>query len=254
MQKPRTEKQATTNGATDAPQYHVVVVDDDEEIRTLLSQFLDKHGFKVSGARSGPEMRKILGSTQADLVILDVMLPGEDGLALCRELRSESSIPIIMLTAMGDETDRIVGIELGADDYLSKPFNPRELLARMRGLLRRASLPPPSPAKGNKVTFGGWILDLARRELVSSKGVVTDLTTGEYDLLLAFIERPERVLTRDQLLDFARGRAATPFDRAIDVQVSRLRRKLDAESGSAPLIKTVRGEGYVFCADVEARR
>jgi two-component system OmpR family response regulator len=238
-------------GAPGGPQQHVVVVDDDEELRNLLSQFLCKHGFKITGARSGTEMRKILGSMSADLVILDVMLPGEDGLVLCRELRAGSSIPIIMLTAMGDETDRIVGIELGADDYLAKPFNPRELLARIRGLLRRASLSPPSSGKGNKVTFAGWELDLARRELLSPRGVVTELTTGEYDLLLAFIEHPERVLTRDQLLDFARGRAATPFDRAIDVQVSRLRRKLESDSDGSPLIKTVRGAGYVLASRVE---
>lgn len=230
---------------------HVLVVDDDEEIRDLLGRFLHKHGYRVTAARNGIEMWEVLASEKIDLVILDVMLPGDDGLTLCRKLRETLQVPIIMLTAMGDETDRIVGLEIGADDYLPKPFSPRELLARAKAVLRRMSAATPGGSIGKAIKFAGWRLDLVRRELVSPDGAVTELTGGEYDLLVAFVEHPQRILSRDQLLDLARGRTASSFDRSIDVQVSRLRRKLEGDPRRQTLIKTVRGVGYLFVPKVE---
>jgi two-component system OmpR family response regulator len=230
---------------------HVLVVDDDSEIRDLLGQFLRKQGFRVTGARDGNEMRKVIGNGKVDLVVLDLMLPGDDGLKLCRDLRSQSNMPIIMLTAAGDETDRVVGLEMGADDYIPKPFSARELLARIKAVLRRVSTNGASKLGGTKIVkFADWRLDLVRRELQSPEGTVVDLSAGEYDLLLAFLEHPQRVLSRDQLLDYARSRVAAPFDRSIDVQVSRLRRKIESEAHPS-LIKTVRGAGYVFTVPVE---
>jgi two-component system OmpR family response regulator len=234
-------------------QPHLLVVDDDREIRTLISQFLTKHGYRVSSARDGAEMMQVLDSSRIDLIVLDLMMPGEDGLALCRRLRAQpgpsGAIPIILLTAMGEETDRIVGLEMGADDYLPKPFNPRELLARVKAVLRRATgLPVGSSAEpvNRGMTFEGWRLDIAKRELWSPDKVLVQLSAGEFDLLVAFAEHPQRVLTRDQLLDLARGRSAMPFDRSIDVQVSRLRRKIEPDPKEPSLIKTVRSGGYIF--------
>ena len=230
---------------------HVLVVDDDSEIRDLLGQFLRKQGFRVTGARDGNEMRKVIGNGKVDLVVLDLMLPGDDGLKLCRELRAQSNMPIIMLTAAGDETDRVVGLEMGADDYIPKPFSARELLARIKAVLRRVSTNGASKLGATKIVkFADWRLDLVRRELQSPDCTVVDLSAGEYDLLLAFLEHPQRVLSRDQLLDYARSRVAAPFDRSIDVQVSRLRRKIESEAHPS-LIKTVRGAGYVFTVPVE---
>lgn len=231
---------------------HVLVVDDDREIRDLLGRFLSKHGYRVTGAQDGKEMRRALGDWNIDLVILDLMLPGEDGLSLCRDLRAKSQIPVIMLTVMGEETDRIVGLEMGADDYLSKPFNPRELLARMKAVLRRATCAPAVPlTPGKKILcFAGWILDLGLRRLKSPQGLVIDLSSGELDLLVSFVEHPQRVLTRDQLLDLTHGRAEAPFDRSVDMQVSRLRHKIETNPKEPELIKTVRGGGYVFTAVV----
>jgi two-component system, OmpR family, response regulator len=198
-------------------------------------------------------MMQVLDSSRIDLIVLDLMMPGEDGLALCRRLRAQpgpsGAIPIIMLTAMGEETDRIVGLEMGADDYLPKPFNPRELLARVKAVLRRATgLPVGSSAEpvNRGMTFEGWRLDIAKRELWSPDKVLVQLSAGEFDLLVAFAEHPQRVLTRDQLLDLARGRSAMPFDRSIDVQVSRLRRKIEPDPKEPTLIKTVRSGGYIF--------
>jgi two-component system OmpR family response regulator len=232
---------------------HLLVVDDDREIRDLLSRFLAKHGFRVTTSKDGREARRILANARIDLVILDVMMPGEDGLTVCRELRAKSRTPIIMLTAMGEDTDRIVGLEMGADDYLPKPFNPRELLARIKAVLRRANGAPPgdSEERGKVLRFAGWTLDLGRRRLESADGVPIELSTGEYELLVALAERPQRVLNRDQLLDLARGRAAIPFDRSIDVQVSRLRRKIESDPKSPQIITTVRGGGYMFTPAVE---
>lgn len=237
-----------------APDAHVLVVDDDGQIRTLIARFLRQNGYRVSTARDAREMREVMAAGLVDLIILDVMLPGTSGLDLCRELRSRSTIPIIMLTAKGEETDRIVGLELGADDYLPKPFNPRELLARIRAVLRRATASsegPATPRDNRGFAFAGWTLDTLRRELISPDRVVIDLSSGEYDLLLAFVEHPQRILTRDHLLDLARNRAPLGFDRSIDVQVSRLRRKLDSEDTETSLIKTVRGAGYLFTPAVK---
>lgn len=232
---------------------HILIVDDDREIRDLLGRFLTKHGYRVTTARDGKEMRRVLADWRIDLIVLDLMLPGEDGLSLCRQLRANSLIPIIMLTAMGEETDRIIGLEMGADDYLPKPFNPRELLARVKAVLRRARSEPASDrtSGGTIMIFSGWKIDLARRRLISPEDIVVDLTPGEFDLLVAFADHPQRVLSRDQLLDLARGRAAAPFDRSVDVQVSRLRRKIETDPMEPELIKTVRGGGYLFTASVE---
>jgi two-component system OmpR family response regulator len=233
---------------------HLLIVDDDREIRDLITRLLQKHDYKVEAARDANAMDAILAVTRVDLVILDVMLPGRSGLDVCRDLRARSPVPILMLTAMGDETDRIVGLEMGADDYLAKPFNPRELLARIRAILRRVHAPaasgPLQPA-AKKLTFAGWQLDLGRRRLEAPDGMIVDLTTGEYELLIAFAERPQRVLTRNQLLDLARGRDATPFDRSIDVQVSRIRRKIESDPRAPEMIVTVRGDGYMFTPEVQ---
>lgn len=227
------------------PEAHLLVVDDDGEIRHLIGRFLRQHGFRVTGARDGREMRDAIANADIALVILDLMLPGTSGLQLCREIRSTSSLPIIMLTAKGEDTDRIVGLEVGADDYLAKPFNPRELLARIRAVLRRTATPERAQGATKAIVFAGWHLDTLRRQLLSPSGVVVELSGGEYDLLIAFVEHPNRVLSRDQLLELARNRIPSAFDRSIDVQVSRLRRKLEREDSPA-LIKTVRGAGYLF--------
>jgi two-component system OmpR family response regulator len=234
----------------------ILVVDDDREIRDLISRFLSKHGYKVVAVRDGKEMAAAFAAGKVDIIVLDLMLPGRGGLELCRDIRAHSAVPILMLTAMGEETDRIVGLEMGADDYLAKPFSPRELLARIRAILRRtvaapAQAPSAAQSANRRLRFAGWVLDLARRRLEAPDGVIVDLTSGEYDLLAAFVEHPQRVLTRDQLLDFARGRDATPFDRSVDVQVSRVRRKIEADPKAPAMIVTVRGDGYLFTPDVE---
>jgi two-component system, OmpR family, response regulator len=233
---------------------HLLIVDDDRGIRDLVSQFLSRHGYRCASAKNGQEMRDQLAAGRFDLVILDLMLPGEDGLSLCRWLRHDSQLPIIMLTAMGEETDRIIGLEMGADDYLAKPFNPRELLARIKAVLRRTGRPQASEGAAARIlTFEGWRLDLSRRQLNEPGGALIELSAGEFDLLVALAEHPQRVLTRDQLIDLARGRAATPFDRSVDVQVSRLRRKMEQDPKNPTLIKTVRSGGYIFSAVVEIR-
>ncbi|HDZ8964899.1 response regulator [Aeromonas dhakensis] len=231
---------------------HILVVDDHSEIRDLLKRFLEQHGLRVSCARDGKEMKRLLEEREFDLLVLDLMMPGEDGLTLCRELRAKSSLPIIMLTAMGEETDRIIGLEMGADDYLAKPFNPRELLARIKAVMRRTQveLQPVAEALTRDLRFDRWLLDINRRELVDEEGVGLSLSTAEFDLLRVFLERPQRVLSRDQLLDLARGREAVAFDRAIDTLVSRLRRKLERDPKNPELIKTIWGGGYLFAADV----
>jgi two-component system OmpR family response regulator len=234
---------------------HSLVVDDDREIRDLLARFLERHRLRVTAVRDGREARRAWTNGHYHLVVLDLMLPGESGLDLARWMRGQSNVPIVMLTAMGEETDRIIGLELGADDYVPKPFNPRELLARIRAVLRRAGDAPEQrtdPA-ARTLVFGGWTLEPARRRLLNPEGAEVALTGGEYDLLLALVERANRVLTRDMLLDLLRGRQAGPFDRAIDVAVSRLRRKLEDDGRHAQLIKTVRGGGYVLAATVERR-
>ena len=235
-------------------QAHILVVDDDREIRDLLARFLARHGLRVTTARDGAEMLKLLDERRVDLVVLDLMLPGEDGLSLTRRLReARSTLPIVMLTAMGEDTDRIVGLEMGADDYVPKPFNPRELLARIKAVLRRVQSAAEGPAipHGARLRFLGWSLDLATRDLTSPDGIMVALSAGEFSLLQVVVEHPRRVLSRDQLLDFARGRTAIPFDRSIDIQVSRLRRRLGDDAKDPQLIKTVRGGGYLVTAQVE---
>lgn len=229
---------------------HILVVDDDGQIRALVAKFLRANGYRVSAVRDGVEMNEALRQGGHDLIVLDMMLPGANGLELCRELRRTSDMPVIMVTAKGDETDRIVGLELGADDYLPKPFNPRELLARIKAVLRRggnagARFSASGPIR--TFSFEGWRLDTLRRELLDPTGLLIDLSTGEYDLLITFLEAPNRVLSRDYLLDAARNRTMDAFDRTIDVQVSRLRRKIEAKGD---FIKTVRGVGYMFLPTV----
>jgi two-component system, OmpR family, response regulator len=233
----------------------ILVVDDDPEIRRLLVDYLERNGFTPLAARDGREMRQALDRHAIDLIVLDLTLPDCDGLILCRDLRSQSNLPVLMLTARGEEADRIVGIEMGADDYLVKPFSPRELLARIKGILRRTRALPPNlrPESQRYLAFAGWRLDTATRVLNAPDGVVVSLSGGEYRLLRLLLEHPNRVLNRDQLMELIHGREADPYDRAIDVQVSRLRQRLRDDSREPQLIKTVRGEGYVLAADVEGR-
>ena len=235
---------------------HVLVVDDDVEIRSLLSEYLSRNGYRVTAVGDGKAMWAALETKRPDIVVLDVMMPGQDGLTLCRDLRARSTLPVIMLTARGEETDRIVGLEMGADDYVPKPFNPRELLARIKSVLRRSRAVPGEIAFENAqaLRFRGWTLDLAARHLVSPHGVVVPLSGVEFKLLRVFLAHPNRVLTRDQLIDLMMSRDAGPFDRAIDVQVSRLRHRLQDDARQPTLIKTVRGEGYVLAAQVEQAR
>ena len=239
------------------PAPHILVVDDDREIRDLLSRFLERQGMRVTAARDAREARKLWPLGRYHLVVLDLMMPGESGLDVARWLRTQEDVPIVMLTAMTEETDRIVGLELGADDYVAKPFNPRELVARIRAVLRRASGEGGAGTGGAKepaakaIRFSGWTLEPGRRRLLNPDGVEVPLTGGEYELLQVLVERPNRVLTRDMLMDLLRGRQAGPFDRAIDVAVSRLRRKLEDDGRNPTLIKTVRGGGYVLATPVE---
>jgi two-component system, OmpR family, response regulator len=236
---------------SDAP--HLLVVDDTRDVRDALKQYLVKHGYRVTLAESAPAARRELQVGAIDLVILDIMMPGEDGLSLCRELRAKGAVPIIMLTALAEETDRIVGLEMGADDYLTKPFAPRELLARIKAVLRRAqSLPhrPGAPAPLGRLRFARWLFDPAARELLDEAGTVVPLSTGEYLLLDALLRHPGLVLSRDQLLDMTRGREAAPFDRSVDNQVSRLRKKLERDPKNPELIKTHWGGGYSFAGRV----
>ena len=248
---------------------HILLVDDDREIRTLLSRYLAGQGYLTTAAADGREMREALAGRAIDLIVLDLMLPGEDGLALCRWVRAQSDVPVIMLTARGEEIDRIVGLEMGADDYLAKPFNPRELVARIKAVLRRTGRVPgggegeisgilsgaesrrwAADAHPEVVTFAGWALDIAARRLTAPDGTLVPLSAGEFGLLAAFVSHPQRVLSRDRLLDLARGREAQPFDRSIDVQVSRLRRKIEEDPSDPQLITTVRGGGYMFTPPV----
>ena len=234
---------------------HILIVDDDAEIRSLLSQYLIKNGLRVTAVADGRAMWRALEAGRIDLIVLDLMLPGEDGLTLCRNLRTKSSdVPVIMLTARGEETDRIVGLEMGADDYLAKPFSARELLARIKAILRRARSLPENlrPDDARNIRFGDWRLDTVQRQLVSKAGVVTPLSGAEYRLLRIFLSHPNRVLNRDQLVDLTQGKEADPLDRSIDVQVSRLRQRLGDDSREPRLIKTVRGEGYVLAVMVSA--
>lgn len=238
---------------------HVLIVDDDREIRGLLADYLEKQGLRCITAADGREMRAALERHRIDLIVLDVMMPGEDGLTLCRNLRASSSvqanIPVLMLTARGEDMDRIVGLEMGADDYLPKPFVPRELLARIRAVLRRARALPPNLEGGaveqaRELAFAGWRLDTIGRHLVDEAGTVIPLSGAEYRLLGVFLAHPQRVLSRDQIMELTHGREADPFDRSIDLLVSRLRQRLRDNAREPAIIKTVRNEGYVLAAEV----
>lgn len=239
----------------DAPD-HILVVDDDAELRSLLDQYLSKNGFRVTAVQDGKTMWDAIARTGFDLIVLDLMMAGDDGLVLCRNLRARWETPVIMLTARGEETDRIVGLEMGADDYLPKPFNPRELLARIKVVLRRSRSLPQNlkPEAARRIRFAGWQLDLVSRDLVSSDQVVTPLSGTEFRLLRVFLNHPNRVLSRDQLLNLMQGRESEPFDRSIDVQISRLRRRLGEGAKEPAIIKTVRSEGYVLATSVEVER
>jgi DNA-binding response OmpR family regulator len=232
---------------------HILIVDDQKEICEVVQEYLSGEGYKVSVAHDGPAMRRLMQQNRVELVILDLMLPGEDGLTLARSLRDESNVGIIILTGRGETVDRIIGLEMGADDYLPKPFHLRELLARVKSVLRRVSTRSSDKpaAQRHKARFAGWNLDLATRELMSPAGAEVRLTTGEFDLLAAFVNNANQVLSRDRLLDLARNREAGPFDRTIDVQVGRLRRKLEEDPERPTIIKTVRGTGYIFTPQVE---
>jgi len=229
---------------------HILVVDDAREIRDPLVKYLQANGYRAMGADSAATARKHMKAQAFDLIVLDVMMPGEDGLSFCRSLRETSEVPVLFLTARGEDVDRIVGIEIGADDYVVKPFNPRELLARIGAILRRVrALPPSETPKAPRIKFDRWMLDTVRRELVGEDGVGVALSSGEYRLLTVLIERPNFTLTRDQLLDLTRGREATLFDRSIDNAIMRLRRKIEVDPRNPKIIKTVWGGGYVFAAE-----
>lgn len=239
----------SANGARMERSPHILIIEDDREISTLIVRLLSQHGFRTTAVIDGPSMDRVLEAAKIDLVLLDLMLPGEGGLSLCHRLRATSTIPIIMVTAMGEPIDRSVGLEMGADDYLPKPFNSRELLARVRAVLRRAQMVDRQLAE-SVFRFAGWRFDMGTRQLDAPDGTRVALTNGEFDLLVAFCQHPRRVLTRDQLLDLTQGRAAAVFDRSVDIQISRLRRKIETDPKEPDLIKTVRAGGYVFTPDV----
>jgi DNA-binding response OmpR family regulator len=230
----------------------IAIVEDDDEIRRLVIGLLAREGYQIAEAQNGVDLDAILAGNIPDLIILDLMLPGEDGLSICRRLRSHGgAVPILMLTAKSDAIDRVVGLEMGADDYLTKPFNPRELVARVRALLRRARGMGEAAPSSRRYAFEGLVIDLDARSLATGDGKPVTLTSAEFDLLACFVQRPRRVLTREQLLDWTRGRDSTPFDRAIDMTISRLRKKIDAAAPGLTLITTIRNNGYLFVAAVK---
>jgi two-component system OmpR family response regulator len=232
-------------------QPHILIVDDSREIRDVISRYLRANAYRVTVAENAAAARRLLKTTAIDLAVIDVMMPGEDGLSLCRALRAEGALPVIMLTARGEDVDRIVGLEMGADDYLAKPCNPRDLLARIAAVLRRAKGAPRSGSNlgGQRIRFENWTLDVGRRELTGANGVALPLSSGEFRLLVAFLERPKTALSREQLLDLTQGKSFEPFDRSIDSAVSRLRRKIEGDTRSPRIIKTVYGGGYIFAAE-----
>ncbi|MYM64729.1 response regulator [Pseudomaricurvus sp. HS19] len=231
---------------------HILVVDDHLEIRELLASYLTQHGYEVTTADGGEAMRKLLAEREFDLIVLDLMMPGEDGLSLCRHVRERQGPPVIMLTAMSEDADTVVGLEMGADDYVTKPFVPRVLLARIKAVLRRAEsrVEEVQPSALAKRCFDRWCLDNLQRQLVRDDGLLVPLSTAEFKLLDVFLQNPQRVLSRDELLNLTKGRDAEPFDRSVDNQVSRLRRKIEADAQNPALIKTVWGGGYLFAAAV----
>jgi len=240
---------------------HILIVDDDRDIRQLLADYLEKQGLRCTAAADGREMKAALETHRIDLVVLDLMMPGEDGLTLCRNLRASggphANTPILMLTARGEDMDRIIGLEMGADDYLAKPFVPRELFARIRAVLRRTRALPPNldaapPANARLLRFAHWCLDTVNRHLVDAEGTVVALSGAEYRMLAVFLSHPQKVLSRDQLMELTQGREADVFDRSIDLLVSRLRQRLGDNAREPAIIKTVRNEGYVLAAEVVA--
>lgn len=250
------EKDAAVQSAeqiADGP--HILIVDDNREIRDLLAKYLTKNGMRVSQAANAADARRALKDRAIDLIVLDIMMPGEDGLSLCRHVRETMDTPVIFLSAMAEDTDRIVGLEIGADDYLTKPFNPRELLARIKAVTRRASTLPQAEAgisDAQKTQFDRWVFDPERREVLTTNGSPLPLSTGEFRLLAVLLKHPGVVMSRDRLLDLTRGRDAAPFDRSMDNQVSRLRKKLEQDPKNPTIIKTVWGGGYVLACSVEA--
>ena len=240
------------NTSTPPEAAHVLVVEDDDGMRTLVARILRESGFRVTVCRSGAEMWSLLPDVAVDLVLLDVMLPGASGFDLLKALRARGTVPVIMLSARNEEADRVLGLELGADDYVPKPFGRPELLARIRAVLRRAVIAPMPGGSGRPevLCFAGWRLDLRSRSLTDAEGAIVDLSGAEHDLLLVFLEHPGRVLGREMILEMSRGRLASPSDRSVDTLVSRLRRKLEPPEGAAPVIKTVRGSGYMLAAKV----
>jgi len=233
-------------------QTHILLVEDDNDINTLVSRYLKANDCRVSVARDGREMDRILSTARVDIVLLDIMLPGEDGLSICRRLRNASTIPIIILSARGEEIDRVVGLEIGADDYLAKPFSARELLARIRAILRRSSTAVTKTQRADTrfLSFAGWVINTRERSLTTPSGAKVTLTGAEFDLLQAFAERAGITLSRDQLLELTQGRLAAPFERSIDILVSRLRRKLSTDDDKSGFIRTIRSEGYLFTPEV----
>ena len=230
----------------------ILVVEDDPSLRLLLARTLREHGYRVTAVSAAPDMWRAMKSVRFDLVLLDVMLPGVSGLDICRAIRTDSNVPIIMVTARGDEVDRVLGLELGADDYIAKPFSTKELVARMRAVLRRVSNGPVTyQAPRETMTFEGWVVDLRRRDLTSPQGAEVELSGAEFDLLVSFLENPQRILGRERLIELSRSRLTDASDRSIDVLVSRLRRKLSDQANGGALIRTVRGAGYMFTAKVE---
>jgi two-component system OmpR family response regulator len=232
-------------------QQHILVVDDHEDIRSLLGSYLEQHGYRASVASGGKEMRAILAANTVDLVVLDVMMPDEDGITLLKSLRENSAIPVIMLTAMSEDADAVLGLEMGADDYVSKPFSPRVLLARVKAVLRREHEAPQNgdttkKSNSNQLCFANWRLDLKQRQLIAEDGVIVALSTSEFNLLQVFLNHSEQILSRDQILNFTKGRDAHPFDRSIDNLISRLRKKIEVDPSEPTLIKTVWGGGYLF--------
>lgn len=236
---------------TEAAPLSILLVDDEPTLREPLAEYLTGQGFLVSEAESAAKARSAIAETAPDLVLLDIMMPGEDGLSLCRHLAETSNLPVILLTARGEATDRIVGLEMGADDYIVKPFEPRELVARIRSVMRRSQREPITNDDENGLyTFEGWSLDPLKQRLIDPDGVLVPISTAEFRLLRAFVDHPRQVLDRDRLLDMVQGRSAHLFDRAVDNQVSRLRRKIEADTRNPQFILTVRGGGYRFGADV----
>jgi two-component system OmpR family response regulator len=235
------------------PKPHILIVEDARDIREPLARYLREHGYRATTAADGAVARKTMKSSAIDLVVLDIMMPGEDGLSLCRHIRQTSQIPVILLTARSEEVDRIIGLEMGADDYLPKPFSPRELVARIAAVIRRTNALPPrlQPPTASRIRFGDWTLDTGQRELSGPDGIALPLSSGEFRLLFALLERPNIALSRNQLLDLTKGRDAELFERSIDNHISRLRKKIEPDPKNPRYIKTVWGGGYIFAVEPE---